>query len=164
MKTSIHILTWKGYAQEQKIPFNLPQCLEEVRDAGYEGVEVGGGEAVLGKPDEFLNLTEKLGLEIAAYSCSVTYNPWPPNVKAYQADMRYAARLGVKTIMTCGGFNYYTRRNQYAADYDLFGKSLGAALKFAHKTGLEIAFHPHAGSIVETGKEAALLLKRIPDL
>ena len=164
MKTSIHLLTWKGYASDQKTPFNLAQSLEEVRASGYEGIEVGGGEAILGKPGDFLKMTESFGLKIAACSTSVTYNPWLPNTKAYRADMRYAAELGVKIMMTCGGFNFRKRRNQYPADYDLFGQNLGAAIRFADKNGLQIAFHPHVGSIVETAAETALLLKRIPDL
>lgn len=164
MKTAIHIGTWIGYSTEKKEPINLQKILEEIRATGYDGVEVGGGEERLGTPKDFLKLTEKAGLEICAYDSGVSYNPWPPNTKAYQADMKFAVALGVKIMMVCGGFNYYGRRNQYAADYDLFGKNLGAAVKFAHKLGLEVAFHPHKGCIVETAAETALLLKRVPDL
>ena len=164
MKTSIQILTWIGYAKEHNLPFNLQRCLEEIRTAGYEGIEVGGGETRLGKPEVFLKQTKALGLEISAYASSVTYNRWPTNTKAYRADMRYAAALGVKIMMVCGGFNFYGRRNQYAADYDVFGQNLGTALQYAHQLGLAIAFHPHRGCIVETGDEMALLLKRLPKL
>ena len=164
MKTAIHLGTWSGYAANQKIPFDLEVALKEIRDAGYDAVEVGGGEAALGSPTEFLKKVQAAGLEIAAYDTGVSYNPWPPNTADYQADMRYARALGVKTMMVCGGFNYFARRNQYAADYDLFGKNLAAALRFARKLGLEIAYHPHRGCIVETGAETALLLKRIPSL
>jgi inosose dehydratase len=164
MKTAIHLLTWAGYAGQQKMPFDLEASLREIREAGYDGVEAGGGEPLLGTPAEFLKKVQSAGLEIAAYGASVSYNPWPPNTAEYQADMRYAEALGVKTMMVCGGFNYFARRNQYAADYDLFGKNLGAALSFARKFGLEIAYHPHRGCIVETGDETALLLKRIPSL
>jgi len=153
-----------GYAKEKGIPFDMKKCLDEVRASGYEGIETGGGEAVLGKPSEFLKLTRDANLEICSYASGVTYNPWPPNTKSYQADMRYAAELGVKIMMICGGFNHYGRRNQYAADYDIFGDNLGRAMTFAHKLGLEIAYHPHKGCIVETGDETALLLKRLPKL
>jgi inosose dehydratase len=164
MKTAIHLGTWVGYAQKQKMPFDLEASLKEIRDCGYDAVEVGGGEKILGTPAEFLKKTRAAGLEIAAYDSGVSYNPWPPNTADYQADMRYAKALGVKTVMVCGGFNYFARRTQYPADYDLFGKNLAAALRFARKLGLEIAFHPHRGCIVETGAETALLLKRIPSL
>jgi inosose dehydratase len=164
MKTAAHLGTWIGYANDQKTPFDLDAALKEIRATGYDAVEVGGGEPLFGAPAEFLAKTRVAGLEIAAYDTGVSYNPWPPNTKEYQADMRYAAALGVKTVMVCGGFNYYNRRNQYAADYDLFGKNLAAALAFARKLGLEIAYHPHRGCIVETGDETALLLKRIPSL
>ena len=164
MKTAIHIGTWAGYAGKRQEPFDLGATLREIKNAGYDGVEVGGGERMLGQPADFLATVKAVGLEIAAYGTGVSYNPYPPNTADYQADMRYAAALGVKTIMVCGGFNYYNRRTQYAADYDLFGKNLGAAVKYAQKLGLEIAYHPHRGCIVETGDETALLLKRIPSL
>ena len=163
MRTSIQIGTWQGYAQARKVPFNLDETLREVREAGYDGVEVGGGEAVLGPPADFLRKARAVGLEVSSYATGVSYNPWPPNTADYQAAMRYAAALGVKTMMVCGGFNYFARRTQYAADYDLFGKNLAAAQRFARKLGLEIAFHPHRGCIVETGAETALLLKRVPE-
>jgi inosose dehydratase len=152
------------YAKEKATPLNLGQCLREARSAGYEAVEVGGGEAILGAPAHFLKLTRDNGLQISAYASSVTYNSWPPNIKTYQADMRYAAEVGVKIMMICGGFSHYGRRNQYAADYEIFGGNLGKAMNFAHKLGLEIAYHPHRGCIVETGDETALLLKRLPKL
>lgn len=158
------MLTWQGYAENRKTPFDLDACLREIRAAGYDGVEAGGGEAVLGTPEEFLQKTHAHALEIAAYGTGVTYNPYPPNTASYQADMHYAKALGVKRMMVCGGFNFYGRRNQYPADYDLFGGNLAAALRFARKLGLEIAFHPHRGCIVETGDETSLLLKRVPSL
>jgi len=164
MKTSIQLGTWMGYAKEKGVPFDLKKTLAKVRSAGYEAVEVGGGEPVLGTPAEFFKLTRDAGLEISAYASGVTYNPWPPNTKSYQADMRYAKALGVKIMMICGGFNHYARRNQYAADYDIFGGNLGKAIAFANKLGLEVAYHPHRGCIVETGDETALLIKRLPKL
>ncbi len=164
MKTSIQILTWLGYCKEKKAPFHLGKCLEEVCAAGYEGIEISGEKALLGSPAKLLKLTRDSGLQISAYASDVSYNPWLPNTKAYQADMRYASELGAKIMMICGGFNYYGRRNQYSADYDLFGRNMATALAFAHHLGLEIAFHPHRGCIVETAAETALLMKRVPKL
>jgi len=164
MKASILINTWLNHARENKTTFSLERCLSEIKEAGFYAVGLYGGESLLGSPRDVLRLTAKHQLEISAYGTSVTYNPYPPNEKQYRTDMRYAKALGVRILAMTGGFNYYGRRNQYPADYALFAGNLGTALKHAKKLGLQIAFYPHTGSIVETAAETRLILKRLPEL
>jgi inosose dehydratase len=164
MKAAINSCTWGAYAQFTKTTLTAEHFFAEAAEAGYAGVEVGGGEGFLGKPEQCLKLAEKHGLQIAAYGTSVTYNPWPPNTQAYKADIDYAAQLGVKTLMVCGGFMPVQRRRTFEFDYDMFAGNFGALMKAAAKRGIAAAFHPHRGCIVETQDEAQKMVKRLKDI
>jgi inosose dehydratase len=164
MKTAINACTWNAYAGFVKKPLTAELFFREAAEAGYDGVEVGGGENFLGKPSDCLKLAEKNGLEICAYATSLTYNPWKPSTESFQADVRYAVSIGMKTLMMCGGFIPSPRRNTYPFDYDMFAGNLGRAMAFAKKHGCTIAFHPHRGCIVETLREAQEMVKRLPKM
>ena len=161
MKVAINSCTWGAYASFKKVPLTAEHFFTEAAVAGYAGVEIGGGEKFLGTPAACLALARRHGLEIAAYGTGVTYNPWKPNTIDYRADIDYAAELGVKTLMVCGGFMPVARRNTYGFDYDMFAGNLGALMKYAAKRGLVAAFHPHRGCIVETIEEAAQMVRRL---
>lgn len=164
MKTAINACLWRGGAKFCGTEYDWRTFVREAAEAGYEGVELGGSRETLGTPRECRSFVEGLGLEIAAFGNNVTYNPWRPNTTSYQRSIRYAAALGVKTIMTCGGFLPNQRRNTYAFDYDMFAGNLGAAMAYAEKHGSTIAYHPHRGSVVETVAEARQMAKRLPEL
>jgi inosose dehydratase len=164
MKTAVNGTVWGGYAKFTGAAYDWKQFVREAAEAGYEGVEIGGSEKSLGKPAECRAFVESCGLEIAAFSANVTYNPWPPNTESYRQSLRYAAELGVTTIMTCGGFIPNQRRNTYPFDYDMFAGNLGRAMEYAERRGLTIAYHPHRGSVVETIREAAEMVRRLPTL
>ncbi len=164
MKTAINTCTWGGYTKFLGRKLKAADFLRDAAEAGYDGVEIGGGEEFLGTPKECRKRVESLGLEIAAYSASVTYNPYRPNTVRYEKAMRYAAELGVELLMVCGGFNPTPRRTMYPFDYDMFAGNLGRAMKYAKKLGLTIAFHPHRGCVVETIRETGEMVKRLPDM
>ena len=164
MKTAMNGCTWGGYADYAGEPNDADRFFADVAEAGFEGIEVGGGKAFLGTPAACRKRAERHGLEIAAAGAAVTYQPYPPNIRQYRAAMRYAAELGVSTLMVCGGFMPWKRRNTYARDYDTFAESLGEAMAFAESLGLIVAYHPHRGCIVETIAETRQMTRRLPDL
>lgn len=164
MRISIRMGPWLNRAKEEGKPFQLEAFLRDAKEADYDGVDLYGGKALLGASGKVRQLVAKHGLEISACGTGVTYNPYPPNSRQYRSDMRHGRALGVHAMMVTGGFNYYGRRNQYPADYDLFGHNLGAAISYAARLGLEIAYYPHRGAIVETAAETRLLIQRLPGL
>jgi len=164
MRLAHHAMTWEGWWKKRAMPWNLDTLLSEVKAAGYEGIELGGDEAKLGKPAELQKRLDDHGLSLAVFNASVTANPWPANTEDYRRSMTYAAALGIKTIMVCGGFFGYGRRTVFEADYKLFALNLTAASEFAAQHGQTIAYHPHLGCMVETAGEVARLLRYIPNL
>jgi inosose dehydratase len=163
MRVAHQAMTWGGWWEKKNIPFNVERLLEEVREAGYEGVELGGSAATLGPPRHLKDLLAVSELELAAWAVSVTATPWPPNTEEYRRDMDYAAEMEVKTIMVCGGFlGDGGRRTTFDDDYQTFAENLNAAADYARQYGQTIAYHPHRGCIVETVEEVDRLLKFKP--
>jgi inosose dehydratase len=163
MRVSINATGWGRHAKGLGQDLSLDTFLREAKAAGYDGVEIGG-PGDFGGVAQCRERMKREGLEIAATFASVTLNPWQPNVEEYTKALHASAELGVRTVCVCGGFPWTGRRTMYAQDYDLFAESFRPAAALAGKLGLELAFHPHRGSIVETGRETAELLARLPTL
>ncbi len=163
MKCAINACTWNGWAKHNGTDFDWKDFVKDARDAGYDGVEFGGSREKNGAPEDCLKFIKDQGLELAASGAGVTYNPWPPNTQQYQKSIDFGAEMGTPVIMTCGGFIPNQRRNTYDFDYDMFAGNLGEAMKYAKGKGLEIAFHPHRGCVVETIAETQKMIDRLPD-
>ena len=164
MKIASNQSNWGGYAKAHDDSLDIKQFNKDVAASGCSGIEVGGLDKTFESPAEALSFISDQGLEIAAYGGNITYNPWQPNVNTYQKGIQFAADLGVKTIMCCGGFPITQRRNTYDFDYDMFATSIGPMVDFAKEHGLEIAYHPHRGAICETADETQKILERVEDL
>ncbi len=160
MKVGHHSMTWKGWWRKHEEPFDLECCLREIREAGYEGVELSAQDDAA----ETKRLLEEHGLELGAVGVSVTANPWPPNTEQYRRGLDFAAEMGVTTISVCGGFLGEKRRNTFDSDYALFAENLNAAAEYASQYGQTLAYHQHIGCIVETIEEVDRLFAHGPDV
>lgn len=164
MKIATNIGNWNGYARAHEKVVDPKQFIREARKAGCAGVEISKLEDHFAAPQEALAFIHAEGLEIAAWQGNVTYNPFEPNIQQYRRSLEYAASLGVKTVMTCGGFPITPRRNTYPFDYDMFASSIGPMVDFAADLGMTIAYHPHRGCICETIRETEAIMERVQDL
>lgn len=158
-----HLMTWYGWLSKQQQKPHLPTMLAEAKAAGYDAVELGGDVHSLGSPEQVRALFADAGMAIAAWSSNVTANPWPPNTESYRRELDFAAALGVRLVVVCGGF-LDGRRTTREQDYRLFAENLAAAQAWAQRNGQTLAFHPHKGCIVETLHEVDRLIRYLPDL
>ncbi|MCW8129035.1 MAG: sugar phosphate isomerase/epimerase [Planctomycetota bacterium] len=163
MRLAHHSMTWGGWYKKQNQTFQMDSFLADLKAAGYTATELGGAEDTHGPAAALKKKLADEGVGLAAWALSVTANPWPPNTERYRIEMDYAAEMGMKTLMVCGGF-LGGRRNTFDSDYELFASNLAAAQEYADKNGQTIAYHPHVGCIVETNEEVDRLLKYIPNL
>jgi inosose dehydratase len=161
MHVAINPCTWAGYVKHTGTTFDWQQFVRDAAAAGYAGIEFGGTPL---PPRDARAFVASCGLEICAYGLNVLYDLRWKGAKDYRRGIEYAAELGVKTLMTCGGFMGNNRRTTYAGDYDKFAENLGGAMAYARKLGCEIAFHNHRGCIVETIAETKEMTKRLPAL
>jgi inosose dehydratase len=159
-----HLMTWQGYLDRAKLPFVLEQVLGEVRSAGYDGFEAGGDAHGNGPAKAYLAAVRSSGLSIAAWGVGVTYNPWPPGLESFKKSSDYAAELGVKTLVVCGGFMPSNRRTLLPSDYRMFGDNLASHARYSAQYGQTLYFHPHVGCVVETAADIDALLQVLPDL
>ncbi|GCE12876.1 sugar phosphate isomerase/epimerase family protein [Tengunoibacter tsumagoiensis] len=164
MRFAQHTIAWGSYFEKNNLPFDWDLVFDEIKAAGYDGVELGGDESTLGSPEAFKRRLADHGLELAAFGSGVTANPHQPNTDQYRRELDYAAALGMKTIAVCGGFVPEQRRTMFESDYKLFAENLGAACEYARQYDQVIAFHPHTGCLVETIDEVKRLWKYLPNL
>ncbi len=164
MQVAHHLLTWFDWYRERGQSPSMPHVLGEVAEAGYAGVELIGGSAVLGPATQLQRQLDDIGLTAAAYSSFVNATESAENTTQYQDDLDYAAELGISTIMVCGGWLAAPRRTTWEDDYRTFAANLGRAQKYADRHGQTLAFHPHLGCIVEQGDEVEMLLRHLPSL
>jgi inosose dehydratase len=164
MQLHHHLMTWQGYLDKNKLPFVLEQVLKEVKSAGYDGFEGGGDAASNGPAKEYAAKVAVAGVKLAAWGAGVTYNPWQPSTDAFQQSVDYAAELGVRSIVVCGGFMPSNRRTLLASDYQMFGDNLAKHARYAARHGQTLYFHPHVGCVVETAADIEALLKVFPEL
>ena len=155
MSIAHHAMTW-GDAP-------LAQVLAEAKRAGYDEVEIGGDAAAHGSAAALRALLADHGVSVAAWSSGITANPWPANTEQYRREFDFAAEMGVRTIVVCGGF-LDGRRTTRDADYRLFAENLQSAIQWAARNGQTVAFHPHKGCIVETLAEIDRLVRFCPEL
>lgn len=163
MQIAHHLMTWHGWLHKNKLAVDTPAILAEVRAAGYDAVEMGGDAKAHGSAAILRQQLASAGVAIAAWSSGVTANPWGPNTESYRREFDFAAELGVKLIVICGGF-LDGRRTTHEGDYRLFAENLGAAQAWAARNGQTLAFHPHKGCIVETLAEVDRLARYLPGL
>jgi len=164
MRVHHHLMTWNGWLSKNKLPFELPAVLDEVKSAGYDGIEGGGDEKANGPANVYQSRVGAAGLQVAAWGASVTYNPWAPSTEQFQRDVDYAAALDVRMIVVCGGFMPSSRRTTLASDYTMFGDNLASHAQYAAKNSQVLCFHPHLGCVVETNREIELLIAAYPQL
>src|SRR4051812_43424751 len=88
-----HAMTWQGYAESVKQPFDFDRFLLEARESGYASIEMGANVPGL-TASRARHACAEAGVSVVAVSCSVTANPWPSNVIDYHKAMDFAGELG----------------------------------------------------------------------
>ncbi|MEV4009865.1 sugar phosphate isomerase/epimerase [Nonomuraea angiospora] len=161
MRVAHHMLTWLDWHRD-KDPLQLDVMLAQIAEAGYQGIELMRAHESYGPAAHVASRLSAHGLTAAAYATLVPARAG--DEAGYEAEMDFAAELGIQTIMMCGGWLGEGRRTTFDDDYARFAQSLDLAMRYAAGNGQIVAFHPHTGCIVETEEEIRLLLRHLPDL
>jgi inosose dehydratase len=164
MQLGHHQMTWTGYWKEHGIAWDMDRFLSEVKEAGYDAIEMGGDAETLGPAEAMAKKIADHGLKVVAWGIHVTANPWPPNTQEYRRALDYAAAMGVNMLAVCGGFLGRPFRAMFDSDYKLFAQNLRSAAEYGKQYRQTLAFHPHCGCMVETQAEVERLLAFMPEL
>jgi sugar phosphate isomerase/epimerase len=136
---------------------DLPQALAEIREAGWDAVELFGHS--LDHLGSLESLTAALdGLAVATLFGSVALPTGVEQRKTHQELIARAAELGAAAYGIVGG-----QRLRYRPPTDAEYAELSAFLEdlavYGAARGVAVSYHPHTGCTVETADEAAQLLR-----
>lgn len=148
----------------------LENCLREARKAGFEGIEMGG---------KFPRQADELGNLLTSHDLVLASGWWEGLIMERGVDAEFEAmgdylqmlmRLGVTTFIYGEGsrgrldgiWKPISQRPFLADDeWEHYGKYLTDLADRTQSIGIQLAFHPHMGTLVETDEDIARLMELV---
>lgn len=137
-------------------PCDLEEMLDQLSDAGYDGVEIFDGD-LLAFEDDPERLTEMLssrGMELTGVYTGGHFIYRDAHEDEYQRFCRsidLAKQLGAKYYVIGGGAVRPSGRRD--EDYVAMAELLDRVAERASEAGLVSTYHPHLGSLAETPEQ-----------
>lgn len=140
----------------------LDSILADIRDVGFEGVELGG---------KFPKQAGQLAALLRRFDLSLVGGWFSGNALVHTADQEIAAlqeHLALLKALDCKVFVYAETSNAIhgrrdtplsqtpqldAAAWEQFGKTLTAVADYIQGQGLKFAYHHHLGTVVERASD-----------
>ncbi len=155
IKIAYQTLTWARYPKD----FTVKNITEEVKEAGYNGIEYMESVEQLGDPKELKKMLDGMGMTLASLSCGVSGKRGDEeSMKIATARVDYAGEFGVKALMVGGGGRDPSRETT-EDDYKALAENLEELAQYATQYDIAVAYHPHIGCIVETNEEVDRLFQ-----
>lgn len=151
---------------------SLEQCLSEGRAAGYAGFELGNKfprqsealNAVLAKHD--------LALISGWYSGLLLSHSVEDEIAAIENHLQLLKKGGAKVMVYCevtgcvhGDHNTPVSRRpkMRSEDWVTFGRNLTQVADYCLSQGVQLAYHHHMGTVIETAEDIDLLMHHTGD-
>lgn len=140
----------------------LDQILTDVRDIGFDGVELGN--KFPRDPDQLKPIMRRYGLEIIGgwYSTHLLEQGPDVEIAALQGHLRLLKHMGATTFIVAETSNavHGDRRSRldrhpvlHASQWQTFGERLSRVAAYLEENGRRLAYHHHLGTAVETADE-----------
>ncbi|MDD5072304.1 MAG: sugar phosphate isomerase/epimerase [Candidatus Omnitrophica bacterium] len=150
-----HTLTWGNYLSG----YPIKDALWEIREAGYDGVEIYDPLSRLGPASALKMQLEEQGLALAAVSANIKVSA---DEKADLAEAKekvfFAGQFGVKALMATGGWSGEGLKKE-PKSYKSLCRRLDLLAAYASKFDMQVAFHNHLDTIVEDERDILNLLE-----
>lgn len=151
-KIGCHTLTWGNYFGA----YPLKNVLCDIKEAGYEGVEIYED---VQNPSLLKSQLEETGLELAALSANVRVtSDEKSDISEAVQKVLLGGKFGIKTLMVTGGWKN-DGLNKDPGSYKLLCRRLDSLSRYASEFGISVAFHNHLDTIVEDEKDIFNLLE-----
>jgi len=148
--------------------YTIEQIFSEMKQAGYEGTELGNKF-----PNEISDLTElldKFDLELASswHSTNFLLNNQDIELQKIEQKLRLLEKANAKIINVaeCTDTVHNNIKKSLASrptlsdsDWEILIGSLNAAGKLCNNYGIHLAYHHHMGTCIQTGHEIKKLLE-----
>jgi inosose dehydratase len=169
VRIGINPLTWTNDDLPELGEKNsLETCLQEAKQAGYEGVELGRkfprDAAVLGP----ILKEHKLDLVSGWYSARLLERSVEDEIKAMQAHATLLKSLGAKVMVFCEVSRCVhgdrkvplSKRPKLAEnEWKQFCERLDQAADRLQKQGLKMAYHHHMGTVIQSEDEVDRMME-----
>lgn len=176
MKIAAHTLAWGNYYKDKH---DISRALGEIKGLGFEGVELYEGLSQIDAGENFKGMLSKFSLGLASLSCNLNADEKTVDLEEAKLRANYAAKFAVKALMVCGGWLNDGRERSGASaspegkaepprrgrtrddgrGMSILAGKLDRLAEYTKQFGMDVAFHPHLGTIVETREDIDALLK-----
>jgi inosose dehydratase len=147
---------------EWGIRLSPERVLGEMADLGLDATELGPPGYLPGRPAELRALLDAHGMSlVAGFLATVLHDAGTSPVEEIERQAATLAAQGASVLVLAaalGGDTYDRETALTSAEWVRLGERLDEAEDVAWRHGLEIAFHPHAGTAVASAHEVERLL------
>lgn len=144
------------------IKATIESILENVRDNGYDGVEVGVRHFYLDRPEYYRELLDKNRLEIPAIHMGGDFlnkEAVARELENAEAYIRFAKQLGCRYIYLSGVY----RENKTAEDYKYEAQVYSKIGERVRENGLILCYHNHNWEFKNEAEGMNILLHNVPE-
>lgn len=140
------------------------RVLREMRDAGLQATELGPPGYLPADPGALRKLLDANELQLAAGFVSIALH-LPRHQGSALRDLEVAADAvagaggDVLVVAAAAGGGYDRRQTLDRSGWSALVEGLRRAQEIADAQGLNLAFHPHVGTVVESAAEVSCLLE-----
>ncbi len=158
-KIACHSLTWGNYYKDGS--YSIESVLREVKEAGFEGVELFEPISKLGSPQALKALLDKYGLKLATLSGNLNLaSSDNKDMGEAKEKVRFLNALKIDTFMLCGGW-IKDPEEKTGINFEKFSERLETLSAFAQTLNVAVAYHPHLNCIAETKEDIDKLFKDV---
>ncbi|MBM3254394.1 MAG: TIM barrel protein [Candidatus Omnitrophica bacterium] len=158
-KIACHSLTWGNYYKNGS--YSIESILKDIKEAGFEGVELFEPLSKFGSPQQLEALLDKYGLKLATLSGNLNLTSSDnKDMEEAEERIRFLNTLKVDTFMLCGGW-IKNPREKSDINFERFSERLEKLSSFAKELNVSVAYHPHLNCITETKGDIDKLFKNI---
>ena len=173
IRIGINPLTWTNDdlpALGSETP--LETCLKEAAEAGYEGIELGN--KFPRDPKVLAPLLERYGLSLVSgwYSGNLIERSIEQEKESILPHLELLAAMGCKAVVFCDvhnaihgdmGRSLSLRPKITAAQWDMFCNKLSKVGDYIQSMGLEMAYHHHMGTLIQSAADVDRMMKHTED-
>ena len=151
---------------------SLETCLKEAQDVGFQGMELG--HKFPRDPEKLLATLKPFGMAVIGnwYSCELLSRSADEEIEAMQAHLHLMKAAGAKVFIIAETSNAihgqrakplsHTPRLS-TGEWKAFGKAMTKVAEAVRAAGLQLSYHHHMGTIVQTREDISRFMESTGD-
>lgn len=155
---------------------SLEQCLSEMKEAGYHGTELG--HKFPKEPETLHKLLQKFDLSLvtAWHSTYLATQDLKTEIQRFSENLLFLKKMNCKVavVAECSYSVYPDEKKPlhyspspdllYPEEWDRLTKGLHQLTQLSRKEGIELVYHPHLGTVIQSPSQIDQLAERVPEM